>query len=148
MSKLYYQAKDSAAKYGLWTSDGTSLGTKEVVQGTQGADRLDPFYIYSDRRRRHFQWHGSSAAANNGLWITDGTAAGSSELLSGTQGAANLFPYYLTRVNGYDIFYGGDASGKHGLWSTDGTSLPHPGDRARHAETHDLAPSSLYSLGG
>src|SRR5579862_6064910 len=100
MSKYYYQAQDASGKYGLWTSDGTSLGTRELVQGTQGANSLSPFYITQLGVDVVFSGVDSSAAVNNGLWISDGTAAGSSELLSGTQSATNLYPYYLTRVNG------------------------------------------------
>ncbi len=42
MSKFYYSAKDGSTRYGLWTTDGTALGTKELVVGTQGANNLNP----------------------------------------------------------------------------------------------------------
>ena len=45
MSKVYYEAKDASGNYGLWVSDGTAIGTSEVVVGTQGAFSLSPFYV-------------------------------------------------------------------------------------------------------
>jgi ELWxxDGT repeat protein len=124
MSRFYYRAQDASGKSGLWTTDGTALGTKELVPGAQGANGLAPLNMTAvNGAGVVFSGTDSSAAGNTGLWFSDGTAVGSSELVAGTQGSANLYPTYLTRVNGYVVFQGSDGGGKVGLWVTDGTAL-------------------------
>src|SRR5271163_2735792 len=101
MTKLYYSAKDATGIFGLWVSDGTALGTTEIV-GKQGAYSLSPDdFVGLDGG---VVFAGDDASGQSGVWIANG--AGAVELAPGSDGVAALLPHFLTRVGAYIVFSG------------------------------------------
>ena len=87
---VVFYGGDASGNHGLWTTDGTALGTREIVPGTQGTQDLGPYNFISMGSYALFA--GKDASGSTGLWATDGTQAGSSEILVGSQGTHNLLP--------------------------------------------------------
>ncbi len=114
---------------GLWVTDGTSAGTRELTAGRTAP--LDQFHDPG------FTALGSKAlfvgsapcgdfCARFGLWVTNGTAAGTKELQVARANSLGLFintdePDF-TVVGSRVLFNGGDADGKYNLWMSDGTA--------------------------
>jgi ELWxxDGT repeat protein len=119
---VLFRGSDKAGASGLWMTDGTALGTKELT-GIVGAPStgVNPTDITVFNGKALF--NGVDTAGNLGLWTTDGTAQGTQELAS-IDGAATtgLNPTDLTVFNGEVLFNGADANGLSGLWMTDGTA--------------------------
>jgi ELWxxDGT repeat protein len=78
--KVLFDAVDAAGKYGLWVTDGTVAGTRELT-GIKGAysGGLAPsdFTIVN---KNEVVFNGVDASGNHTLWETNGTAAGTREL--------------------------------------------------------------------
>jgi ELWxxDGT repeat protein len=125
--KVVFAAEDSQFQYGLWVTDGTSAGTRELmVSGAQ------PFGLFSIELEADFTSFEKRTLfegrdANNGLnpWITDGTAASTRELFAGSFGGVfNInapiiadFTVFGSKV----LFAGRGTGGSTGLWVTDGS---------------------------
>src|SRR4051794_9345504 len=82
MSKLYYPVGVSAGFFDLWVSDGTTLGTSDILKNAQAGDNLS--------QPSQFIAYGADAIFTapdstgfNGVWITNGLAGGTIELLAG-----------------------------------------------------------------
>ncbi len=122
----YFAATDNTNNSELWVTDGTALGTQELIDlepgvGTSSPDKFTPF--------------GSimlfTASANGDgieLWKTDGSAVGTvlvkdiNPLFDETEFPESSRPDLLTPLNGSMMFVADD--GVHGfeLWKTDGTT--------------------------
>ena len=103
----------------LWTSDGTSAGTrllKDISPGTSGS------------APRNFTRVGGtiffSATGTNGteLWRTDATEAGTVEVKDIYRGPASSSPSFLTEYHGQLFFHALRDSSHSGLWKSDGTA--------------------------
>src|SRR5215475_6711619 len=99
-----FSGVDSAGIRGLWLTDGTAAGTREVT-GIAGASAFGLFAgpgFTVDPDFTSFNGEvlltGLDAAGNHGLWVTDGTAAGTHELaINGAYpGMPGLSPQFLT----------------------------------------------------
>src|SRR5215472_7789363 len=116
-----FEGTDSAGNLGLWETDGSAAGTRELT-GISGANTLglDPLDLTVFNNKVLFN---GADASGNGLWVTNGTAAGTREL-TGISGAntSGLNPTGFTLFNGEVLFNGSDASGTAGLWLTNGTA--------------------------
>ncbi|MGH9208222.1 MAG: hypothetical protein ACRD1G_16980, partial [Acidimicrobiales bacterium] len=129
--QILFSGDDARGQTGLWETDGTVSGTKELT-GIAGALTagigLDPSNLTAYNGELLFS--GDGANGQNGLWETDGTATGTKELtgIAGAQAGIGLEPSDLTVLNGRVLFRGYDSSGRVGLWETDGTA----------AGTHEL----------
>jgi ELWxxDGT repeat protein len=117
---LYFGAYDAAqAKYALWKSDGTSLGTTVVAD-------LDPTYQLSELRvvgTNLFWQQYDSAHSTYALWEYNGTTASLvSDIAAG--GISNL-----TTVGSNLFFQAYDsAASKYALWTSNGASTTMLGD--------------------
>lgn len=127
---VLFNGINAAGHYGLWITDATSAGTRELI-GIPGANsggvfgNFDPGFTTFNGKSL---FRGVDASGQQGLWVTDGTAAGTYELNVSGAYAGGLFaglpdnvPPGFTVLNGKAVFQGHDASGNFGLWTTDGT---------------------------
>jgi ELWxxDGT repeat protein len=100
----------------LWVSDGTTAGTKEVIDllpGTNGGASDVPMISFNNKV--YFQ--GSTTLGNTELFSSDGTAAGTAlvkDILPGNGGSA---PNNWVLYKGTLYF-----NANNGLWKTDGTT--------------------------
>ena len=134
MAEFYYSAKDSSGNYGLWVSDGTALGTNEILQGTQGKYDLGPYDFLQVADELFFG--ATNSTGDRGVWVTDGTTAGTGELgaVRVEHGFQSQQFHRRRSMKSFVVFAGGDASGNSGLWSTTGPGRRCPGNRTRIAE--------------
>ncbi len=66
---VWFEGKDASGNVGLWDTDGTAAGTKELIPGFVGSDMtLYDGAVYF-------------VGTDGGLWKTDGTAAGTTEIV-------------------------------------------------------------------
>lgn len=111
--KLLFFGSDDAGRYGLWMTDGTGLGTKEIV-GISNSPSNGRCTVFNA---------GILVANDSYLWISDGTSQGTHEIT----GIANVSYYGLNpgALAGFGdkaLFGGVDAGNDSGLWITDGTA--------------------------
>jgi ELWxxDGT repeat protein len=106
MAKVIYSVGNSVPN-GLWVSDGTSAGTKQL----EGPFDTGPYDLIALNGGVLF-FAGTSGPT--GLWFTDGTAGAATQIGPG----GNMMAVAGTVA----VFGGPDASGGEGLWATDGTS--------------------------
>ena len=115
-------AAGPAGDLGLWTTDGTAGGTKELIP-TAGAAAagLNPTDMTVFNGKVLFD--GVDTSNLSGLWVTDGTADGTQELVAEATGASSgLDPTAMIALGNEVLFSGLDAAGHSGLWVTDGTA--------------------------
>jgi ELWxxDGT repeat protein len=116
-----FEGYDSNNAQGLWVTDGTAGGTRELVALTlSDIVALNGVALFEGQ-----------IPGDTGLWVSNGTPGGTFEL-NGVAGASPLGLLHdtagnqgirgeLTSYNGKLFFEGVDSSGNYGLWSTDGT---------------------------
>jgi ELWxxDGT repeat protein len=110
--RLYFSGYDYANQRELWTSDGTSAGTRIVIDGaSEPAELLEMGGVVYFRA--------VDAARGYEIWRSDGTAAGT---WPATDLDPSVQPIRLTRV-GATLFFTafGHATFGSELWKTDGT---------------------------
>ena len=143
-NEVLFNGLDAAGNNGLWTTDGTASGTRELttISGAN-ATGVDPFYLTPFKHEVIF--NGDDAIGNRGLWVTDGTAAGTHEVTGiKNASAAGVNPSDLTVFKGEVVFNGIDGAGKNGLWVTNGTAAgTHEVTGIVGADPSGLNPSDL-----
>src|SRR5262249_23933629 len=76
--QILFGGRDSAGRYGLWTTNGTDAGTVEIFPGGPPASNgLDPFELTVAGNKVIFEagnHHNTGLPAS--LWVTDGTGPG------------------------------------------------------------------------
>ena len=126
--RLYFIASDAAAGNELWTSDGTGVGTRRVVDLLTGpassiasplGPGLEEARLFAAVGPRVF-FAANDGTAGEELWTSDGSP-GNAMLLEVRPGAAGSQPRYVTAAGGRVYFVADD--GVHGRepWVTDGT---------------------------
>ena len=128
-----FAGEDAGGNVGLWVTDGTSAGTRELAVAGAFANGLFFNIAAPDLSvlggKALFQ--GQDAAGNVNLWVTDGTSAGTSELAVAGANSGGLFnaTYFpagfspeFTVLGNVAVFEGYDANGNDSLWVTDGTA--------------------------
>ena len=118
-----------AGHVGLWTTDGTAVGTHELT-GIAGASTtglgLDPGGLTVFGSEVLFS--GADTSGVIGLWETDGTAGGTHEITVVGATGTGLSPKEMTVLGGKVLFNGESGAnaagpnGHHGLWVTNGTT--------------------------
>jgi ELWxxDGT repeat protein len=122
---LFFTAAPTSSFFteGLWVSDGTAGGTRELNPANVSPFGLNPFNLHAVNGRVVF--NGSSAAHptfDQGIWTSDGTDAGTFELPTPQAAFITLFPSE-TALSGNALFFGAaGTSGQQLLWQTDGTA--------------------------
>lgn len=125
--KLLFAGVNAARKFGLWQTDGTTIGTSEIAVNGAGPNGLSPNHFTPLKGKLLF--NGINAASRHGLWQTDGTTAGTSEIpvngasMGGTV-HIGLDPSSFSPLNGKLLFAGSNVKSVgiyQSLWQTDGT---------------------------
>ena len=98
----------------LWTSDGTTEGTKFLILFVEIRE------IEVNGNTCFFS--ATTADAGNELWRSDGTAAGTRRVKDVYPGVGSSSPMYLTAVNGILYFSANSGGYNRELWRSDGTS--------------------------
>jgi ELWxxDGT repeat protein len=112
---------DANGQYGLWVTDGTAAGTRELsgISG-QSATGLHPVLMVALGGKVLF--NGLDANGHYELWVTNSTVAGTHELSNIPGESSNgLDPQALAVVGNQVLFSGVDSSGNTELWVTNGT---------------------------
>lgn len=109
-SVALFEGYDTFGNVGLWVTDGTSAGTRELTPSVPlGLDGHPDFTVPGTK---------ALFIGNGNLWVTDGTSTGTSELSAATS-FSPLYPSDITVIGApgpYD-FYGDRDS--HILWQND-----------------------------
>jgi ELWxxDGT repeat protein len=126
-SVALFEGYDTAGNVGLWVTDGTSAGTRELTPSVPlGLDGHPDFTVFGTK---------ALFIGNGHLWVTDGTSAGTSELSAATS-FSPLYPSDITVLattsppTPYDFNGDGksdllfrNSSGEADIWELNGTSV-------------------------
>ena len=112
-----------SGQVGLWETNGTATGTKEIAVANANATGLHPTNMVAFGSEVLFS--GVNASGNIGLWETNGVAT--NEIAVADAFSGGLHPQGMTVYNGEVLFNGFDASGQAGLWVWNGTSATEVG---------------------
>ena len=133
--KIFFTQDDGVHGNELWVSDGTSAGTKLLldINGGSAASNPNDFLVYGDK----LVFLATDSVHGKQLWITDGSSAGT-QRLSNISPAGSSFPVgygvgmadtpTFTVLNGLIYFLAQDASAPgyntelHQLFQSDGTA--------------------------
>lgn len=88
---------------GLWVTDGTTVGTREIVPSGADEAGVSPSNFTEQSGVVLFQ---GAAPGRMSLWRTDGSEVGTSEIYVDTRGTVSLSPHYLRSFNGLTYFDG------------------------------------------
>jgi len=119
--KLYFTAQGGGRGIELWTSDGTSAGTKRVKDIRPGSASSNPSHLAVINGLLYFN-------ANDGTkgyepWVSDGTGPGTRRVKDIRPGAGGSQPFSFTEFNGAAYFSADDGITGPELWRTNGTEL-------------------------
>jgi ELWxxDGT repeat protein len=135
---------DLSGHSGLWTTDGTAVGTVEltsIVGASSAGIAPSDLTVFGSEAR----FSGINTSGQTGLWTTDGTVNGTLEL-AGIIGvaAAGVAPTDLTAFNQEALFTGANTAGHLGLWVTNSTAGgTHELTGVASASSTGLAPSDM-----
>jgi ELWxxDGT repeat protein len=156
-NKVLFAGQDAAGNSGLWVTNGTAGGTRELMVAGANAGGLFDLHHFSTNFSPEFTvlgnlalFEGYDARGVDGLWVTDGTAAGTHELTVAGSYASGLFANVsapdFTVVGSTVLFAGDDASGNANLWITNGTSAGTSELTAAGASPSALSPNDFVGL--
>lgn len=145
--KALFVGEDSLGVMGLWVTDGTSAGTKEIKAAGAYAGGLfqDNSVIGPNFTALGDQvlFVGKDAQGHHDLWVTDGTAAGTRKLAVAGAYSGGLEAFYsgsnaplFTVLGDKIVFVGLNAQESTGLWVTDGKA----------ADTKQLSQISAFDI--
>jgi ELWxxDGT repeat protein len=156
--KVLFVGENSSAQIGLWISNGTSDGTREIkpakanIKGLfwNGTIQVAPdFTLLGDK----VLFAGLDEDGHIGLWVTDGTDRGTVELKVQDADPSGLFynngPVLdpgFTRIGASVLFNGFDLDGHENLWITDGTGRGTRELKAAAADPKGLSPSDITAI--
>jgi len=104
--------------YGLWVTNGTTSGTRQII--VDNAVAIDPSDMTVFGKEVLFS--GTNAFGFRGLWVTNGTTGGTHEIAVNFAFAKGVQPIGLTVLGKEALFAGSNDLGHIGLWVTDGTA--------------------------
>jgi hypothetical protein len=115
-----FEGKNAGGLFGLWTTDGSAIGTHQLPVSGASALGLDPNSMTVSNSALLF--NGVDTLNSRGLWTTNGTGPGTHEVtgITGTN-AAGLDPADFTVFSGKVLFNGDNIAAARGLWTTNGT---------------------------
>ena len=115
---VYFLADEPQGDIGLWSTDGTIIGTQLVF------DLPDPFFGYELFIHDGMMYFAAEDGGGNiVLWISDGTNGGTQQIQD-VSPAGNIPPFGFAVANSTLYFFAGDSSttSDAALWKTDGTA--------------------------
>lgn len=111
-AQVFFAGRNEARDCELWTSDGTSAGTRLVKDLVPGSGWGSPFRLMTANRKVFFL---SQASGGRSLWISDGTPDGTRQVRDFAEGDIRLLATLGSRL----LF---TALREEELWVSDGTS--------------------------
>ncbi|HET9223795.1 MAG TPA: ELWxxDGT repeat protein, partial [Roseiflexaceae bacterium] len=117
--RLFFSAYDEQTGYELYTSDGTTAGTRLVRDINPGVNDSAPDYLTNKSGTLFFS--ATDRVTGRELWTSDGTAAGTRLVVDLAPGLASAGPTWLADVRGTLFFAANDGVGGNELWRSDGT---------------------------
>jgi ELWxxDGT repeat protein len=119
--KLFFWADNGVNGYELWTSDGTTVGTRMIKDINPGAnDSFNNNYFGFKPVNGKVYFQANDGTHGEELWVTEGTAATTHLVKDINLGIANSDPYGV-EFNG-SFYFGANNGVNKSLWKTDGTS--------------------------
>lgn len=144
-SRLYFSAYDAIRGVELWTTDGTSEGTR-LVADLHPTLSSSPANLTMVGGVAYFT--ATDGVSGVELWKTDGTSVGTVQVADLNPGPASSSPAALLASGGRLYFTATDGIGPVTLWSTDGT----PGGTTRIRDASSgatlTAPSAMADANG
>ncbi|WP_347173229.1 ELWxxDGT repeat protein [Polaribacter uvawellassae] len=123
---VYFDANDGVNGNELWTTDGTTVGTKMVknINTNNSVENGNGIFggIYLVNNKVVFEAFDTSK--NKELWVTDGTEAGTvilKDINPGKGWGASLGD--AAAINNHLLFNGSNGNNGFELWTTDGTEM-------------------------
>ena len=119
-SQMLFTAQNNTYGTELYTTDGTSTGTKILKDIVSGSGSSGPSNLKKLGKYIYF----AATTASNGreLWRTDGTAAGTELFLDIASGSGSSNPSKFVVVDTLMYFLADDGSNGIELWATNGTT--------------------------
>ncbi len=105
----------------LWRSDGTVVGTQQILDPSPGAIRTTSSLVAGGRLFFAVDTFGAGAVSSEALWVSDGTAPGTHLVADGADGQLFAAVYGLGVLDGAVYFLATDPSGSVALWQSDAT---------------------------
>jgi ELWxxDGT repeat protein len=144
--RLFFRVDTAGRGAELWTSDGTSAGTRLVRDIWPGREGSNPTFIVAMGRNVYFR--ADDGVRGEELWRSDGTAGGTylvKDVRPGSEpsGAGWL----LTRVGQRLYFFASDGTSE-GLWMSDGTGAGTGLVKAFDLHGYEAWVSALTDVGG
>ncbi|MGE6759604.1 hypothetical protein ACQKGO_16400 [Corallococcus interemptor] len=120
-SRLFFHLYEPWLGWELWVSDGTTEGTRPVVDLNPGSEGSNLFNFEELNGALSFFRHAPySQSGTTQLWRSDGTAAGTVRLLD--FGRITGGPGVVLPASGLRVFFTDDFEETVRLWRTDGTA--------------------------
>jgi ELWxxDGT repeat protein len=110
----FFNGVDTAGNNGLWVTNGTAKGTREIAVSGAYSTGVDPHNL-TLFHHHEVLFEGVDAAGNAGLWVTNGTTAGTHEITVSGASSDGLNPNDLVVFNGRVLFNGLDVDNHSGL---------------------------------
>ncbi|HEU5047344.1 MAG TPA: hypothetical protein VFT64_05805 [Rickettsiales bacterium] len=111
---VLFSGSDANGNRGLWITDGTVVGTRNL---TPGENISIP--SVSEHQYETIVTIGNKVIflGNEQIWVTNGMVGSATQLTNIT----NFFPRYLTSIGNKAVFLANDTNGNQQVWTTDGT---------------------------
>ena len=119
--RLYFRAGDSTHGRELWTSNGTTAGTRYAVDIVPGSTSGDPTGLTPMGGLLYFAAYDNAAGTE--LWVSDGTSAGTSLVADINPGDSPSLPQNLFASGDRLWFTATTPDEGREVWTTDGTAL-------------------------
>jgi ELWxxDGT repeat protein len=113
----FFAARVGEGPIGLWASDGTAAGTRQVRPGDSGP--VDPSSLIAFQGKLYFA--ATDPVRGRELWRSDGAEAGT-VLVKDIHPGSDSNPIFLTVHAGRLWFFADDGDHGRELWSSDGTA--------------------------
>jgi len=118
-SSLFFVANDGVHGLELWTTDGTALGTRMVLDLLPGLASSAPRLLTAASGQVFFV--AQTAGSSWQLWRSDGNAKGTYRV-SLPEGTSDLNPTSIHATSDFVFLCNAGSGGQTGLWRSDGTA--------------------------
>jgi hypothetical protein len=140
-SEVLFSGVDASGLSGLWMTNGTAAGTRELLAEAPGATAAkDPLGLNPTDLtvfNGDVFFNGLNGSGLGQLWELNGTTL-ATQMLTVPGAAGGIDPSNFEVYNGHLLFEGFDHTGRESLWATNGTG----------AGTEDITPNSgVWSFG-
>ncbi|MEZ5962466.1 MAG: hypothetical protein R3F56_01345 [Planctomycetota bacterium] len=121
-TQTLFFANDPSTGVEPWTSDGTTAGTRLLLDINAGPASSITFRSPPlSTGNRVFFWASTNTFGNE-LWVTDGTAVGTRMVADLTPGSSDTSPGPFARLDERRVLFTGSTGGPRGLFVSDGSA--------------------------